>query len=69
MQRLHSLVERVERLSGGSNDAGPPLHRISRAYVLAAWVMLAAAILLWPVFAASAVAFYVAAIHLRREGL
>lgn len=45
------------------------MHRISRAYVLAAWVMLAAAILLWPVFAASAVAFYVAAIHLRREGL
>ena len=58
---MRSLVEGVERLSGDS-------HRVSRGYVLAAWVFLAISVLAWPWFATAALAFYVSAIVLRREG-
>lgn len=67
------LYARLVTLAGCSNHAqGYPCEsaqRISRAYVVAAWVFLLAGIVLWHAFLAVASGFYFGAILLRREGL
>lgn len=59
---MRSLVEYAEALSAGSN-------RVSRGYVVAAWIMLTISVIAWPWFSMAALGFYVSAIVLRREGL
>ncbi len=56
-----TLDERLDALSG-------PSGRISRAYTVAAWLFLAAA-LFWTPFAAAATGFMLGGFMLRREGL
>ncbi len=57
-----NLDTAVGRLSAGSGH-------VSRAYTLAAWIMLAAAVFLWEPFAVPAVGFMFGGFLLRREGL
>ena len=57
----NTLDERLEALSGSSG-------RVSRAYTVAAWLFLVAA-LFWTPFAAAATGFMFGGFLLRREGL